>query len=96
MVDFAECYKANPNYILREIAGEAVLVAIGAEIADFCGIVTLNTSAKVIWKALEQGATKQQLVQKLLETFELTEERAEEDVEKVLQLLQEHGMIDHE
>lgn len=89
-------YIASKNYVLRKIAGKYVLVSVGEGIADFCGVVTLNESAGVLWKALQQGAAEEELVKVLQETFSITEEQAKEDVEKSLQLLLEHRMIAHE
>ena len=55
--DAQRVYYSNPNYVLREIAGESVLVSIGEGVADFCGIITLNQSAKILWETLKQGST---------------------------------------
>ena len=89
-------YFANSNYILREIAGENILVSVGVGIADFCGIVNLNVSAKVIWDALQQGATKDELAQELKDRFSISEERASEDIDKTLKLLLERKMACYE
>ena len=48
-------YTASPNYILRDIAGESILVSIGQGVADFCGVVVLNESAKILWTTLLGG-----------------------------------------
>lgn len=86
-------YRSNPDYILREIAGEAVLVSIGGGVADFCGIIHLNSSAKVLWQAMQQGATEDELVQKLKNNFAISDEKAAEDVEKALELLKKKGLV---
>lgn len=88
-----KCFYSSPNYILRNIAGESILVSVGAGVADFCGIVKLNASAKVIWESLKNGATKNELVQSLIETFGIEREKAEADVEKSLELLNDREMI---
>lgn len=86
-------YHCNPQYILREIAGESVLVSTGNGIADFCGIITLNRSAKILWETMKQGATKADLVHKLENCFQISSERAVEDVEKTLKLLEKKGLV---
>lgn len=86
-------YIASKQYILREIAGTSILVSVGSGVADFCGIVTLNHSAKVLWTALQDGATKAELIQKLQYYFALSEEKAAEDVTTSLILLEQRGMI---
>lgn len=89
-------YRSSKNYILREIAGETVLVSIGDGIADFCGIVRLNSSAKILWEAIEQPKSKKELARILQETFGIEEEKAAEDTERSLNILEEHGMLVYE
>lgn len=88
-------YRASSSYILRNIAGQYVLVSVGAEIADFCGIVQLNKSAEVLWTLLQKGATKQEMVDELLNCFEIEEAIALDDVNKTIELLEERGMVSH-
>lgn len=89
-------YIANKNYILREIAGEPILVSVGSGIADFCGIVNLNTSAKVLWNTLQEAVTEEDLVAVLKETFSVEEEKAKEDVGKTIDFLLQKGLIVYE
>lgn len=84
---------ANKNYIMREIAGESLLISVGTEIADFCGIVSLNDSAKMIWEMLEEGTTREELIEKLKNTYGISGERASQDVDGTLDTLRERGMI---
>lgn len=86
-------YITKDKYVLREIAGESILVSVGDGVADFCGIVKLNASAKVIWNTLRNGAGKEELVQALVDAFSISEEKAKEDVEKSLELLIQREMI---
>lgn len=86
-------YITKDRYVLREIAGESILVSVGDGVADFCGIVKLNASAKVIWNTLRNGDGKEELVQALVDAFSISEEKAKEDVEKSLELLIQREMI---
>lgn len=86
----------NENYILRDIAGQSVLVSIGSEIADFCGVINLNATAKELWTVLQDGATKEELVKTLTDKFSVSDEQADEDVTKTLLMLIERGMITNE
>lgn len=86
-------YRSKPHYIMREIAGESILVSVGDGVADFCGVVKLNASAKVIWNTLQNGATKEDLIQALADAFHIPEEQAKSDIEKALELLAQKRMI---
>lgn len=88
-----ERYKANSNYILRKIAGQHVLVSVGDAVADFCGVVTLNDSAKILWERLQEGATRTELAYALKDTFDVTDEQAENDVKETIRILKEREMI---
>ncbi len=51
-IDSEKKYIAKNRCVLREVAGESILVSVGDGVADFCGIVKLNASVKVIWNKL--------------------------------------------
>lgn len=68
---------------MREIAGENILVSVGDGVADFCGIVKINLVSKVIWETLQKGASEEELVSALRERFNVSEEKAKEDVKNL-------------
>lgn len=86
-------YTTSNRYMLREIAGEAVLISVKGGIADFCGIVRLNASAATIWKELQKGCTKESLVATLLRLFVVSRSQAETDVEETIEFLLKNNMI---
>lgn len=88
-------YTASPNYILRDIAGESILVSIGQGVADFCGVVVLNESAKILWTTLLGGATTEDLTETLVQAFQVSPTQAQADVEETLSILMERGMVHH-
>ena len=87
-------YTASPNYILRDIAGESILVSIGQGVADFC-VVVLNESAKILWTTLLGGATTEDLTEALVQVFQVSPAQAQADVEETLSILMERGMVHH-
>ena len=88
-------YTARHNYILRDIAGESILVSIGQGVADFCGVVVLNESAKILWTTLLGGATTEDLTEALVQVFQVSPAQAQADVEETLSILMERGMVHH-
>lgn len=86
-------YHVSEHYVLQEIAGESVLVCVSNGTADFCGVIKLNPSAKVIWMRLQDGATRKELADALEEQFDVTPERAAEDVKDCLDILIKHELI---
>lgn len=62
--------KIKDGFILRDIAGKTLVVAVGERSKSFRGMVTLNETGKYIWKILEKGATKEEIVESILAEFE--------------------------
>lgn len=85
--------KRNEDFMLRDIAGEVVLVPTGKATQNFNGLITLNEVAAFIWKNLDEAKTKEKLIELILDEFEIDEETAKADVHGFVQALTEHGMI---
>jgi Coenzyme PQQ synthesis protein D (PqqD) len=47
--------------------------------------LSTNASASVLWRELEQGATRARLIEALLEEFDVNEKRAGDDVDAFLE-----------
>ena len=75
------------GYVLREVAGNYIVVAVGDAVKNFNGIINLNESAAFLWKLLSKDVTEEQLVEKLLEEYEVEREMAEKDVKAFLDKL---------
>lgn len=50
-------YCANEDYILREIAGETILVPTGASADHFNGMMTLNETSRFLWELFRMPHT---------------------------------------
>lgn len=85
--------KTNPDYILREIAGETILVPSGEASKEINGLINLNPTAAFIWKNINIVSSTNELIEKLLEEFEIDEETAAQDVHGLLKELIQVGMV---
>ena len=54
--------KRNTDFMLRDIAGEVILVPTGAATQQFNGMITLNEVAAFIWKNLDESKSKEALL----------------------------------
>lgn len=80
--------KIVKEFIMREIVGEYMLVPTGATTQEFNGLITLSETAKFIWENLESVESLDEMIQKILEEYEIDEETARNDaVEFISQLL---------
>ncbi len=85
--------KINPNYVRRTLMDETVIIPTGSAIDNFNGMISTNAVAGFVWQHLEQCETPQEMVEMVLETFEIDRETAEEDIIGFLNTLKEVGMI---
>ena len=87
--------RAKKDVILREIAGEHILVPVGANAADFMGIMSLNDSGVFLWSLLlTQDCTEETLVRALLEEYEVERPEAAADVRAFLDMLQNARLLE--
>ena len=86
--------KIKQGYILREVAGNYIVVAVGEAVKNFNGIINLNDSGAFLWKLLQEGATEEQLKESLLNEYEVDEQIAERDIKAFINKLIEKGLLD--
>lgn len=86
--------KIKKGFVIQEVAGQWVAVATGSAAKDFSGIVKLNATAAHVWKGLEQGQTREQIIAGMVETYDVSEQTAGEDVDALLQRLVQAGIAE--
>lgn len=88
--------KIKEDFILRKIAGEDIVVPIGNNIANFNGAITLNETAVLLWKSLEQSTDREELKKTLCSEYNVSEKKAYEDIDRFLAILREHKILEGE
>lgn len=85
--------KIQKDFILREIAGDFVLVPTGNTAMEFNGLIAINEIGSFLWKNLQSEITREQLVQKVLEEYEIDSETVKKDVDQFLSKLVNAGIV---
>lgn len=86
--------KATKEVILRQVAGEYVLVPTGKTASKIYGLMTLNESGVFLWQKLQNEMTEDDLVDALSGEYEIDSETARLDVRRFLAKLSEVGIIE--
>ena len=86
-------YQALEGFIHRQIAGNDVLISVGANVANFNGYISLNPTASFLWDALAQPRSVDALTELLTEEFDVARETAQADVEQFLEMLLRNCMV---
>ena len=82
----------NPNFILREFAGEWILVSI-CENEEHKRILYLNEIGKDIYSHLQEGLEGNKLLAALEEEYEADPQVLQQDVEEFLQILRSYNIL---
>ncbi|CVI69383.1 Coenzyme PQQ synthesis protein D (PqqD) [Clostridiales bacterium CHKCI001] len=83
----------SKDFIVREIAGDYIVVPTGEEALKFNGLITLNEVGAFLWKKLEKDIELEALAEAVCEEYEVEEEIALSDVKEFLQILRDHQML---
>lgn len=87
--------KIKEGFILRTICGEHIVVGEGLAQVNFNKMLSLNESAAYLWKEVEgKDFTKEDLVKLLLDRYEVSEEQATADVEKLTATWLTEGVVE--
>ena len=84
--------KLKEGFVLRNVAGENVVLPTGDEL-DLTMMITLNDTGAFLWEKLDQGAAEGELVSALLSEYDVTEEIAKASVAGFVAKLREHGFL---
>ena len=87
--------RINENFVLKTIAGEAVVMPVGDAVNKVRGMIKLNPTAEIIWKALEQNTDIDAVIKKVKENCEdIDEATVKEDVTAFIEKLSKLGIIE--
>ena len=85
--------KLDEGFLIRNIAGEDILVPVGSKAVDFNGLITLTPVAAYIFRLLEEGKSEGDLVESILQEYEVDRQTAEDDLTIFLESLREQGVL---
>lgn len=86
-------YQVAGGFVHRQVAGNDVLISVGANVANFNGYITLNPTASFLWDALAVSQSVCSLTDLLAEEFDVSWETAQTDVEQFLGILLRNRMV---
>lgn len=83
--------KLNSTFVTHTSGEEQLMISAGG---SFSGMVRSNSTAAEIIDLLKSETTREEIVDKMLEKYEVEREVLERDVDKVLASLRSIGAID--
>ena len=86
--------KIKSDFILKKIAGSYVVVPVRTRAVDFSGIIKLSESGALLWRELEKGADREELIAALTAEYEVDEATAGDDVDRFIGKLKEADLLE--
>ena len=83
--------KLKPEFVTQQIDDTQFLIAMGG--AGFSGLARSNRTAAFIVDCLREETTEAAIIRKLLEKYDVSEERAGADVRAIIEKLRGIGAI---
>lgn len=84
--------KLKEGFILRQVAGETVVIPAGVDL-DLNVMITLNGTGKVLWERLALGAERQDLINALVAEYDVDPKTAADGVDGFVKKLENHGFL---
>ena len=83
----------DKGFVLRKIGDDYIIVPVGQAALSFNGMITVNETGAFLWEQLVEGTNKEELLRTMLETYEVTQEEAERDIDEFLDILYENEIL---
>lgn len=86
--------KLKEGFVLRQVAGSYVVVAVGLQTLDFKGMIRLNETGAFLWKQLaDNECTEDSLTAAMTTEYDVDHETAAADVRIFVQSLREADLL---
>lgn len=88
--------RVKDNLVLREIAGQYMLVPVMKRVKDVTSMVYISSSAAYLWKSMDgREFTLDELVDLIMAKYKnVTREKAQSDIITFLQILAKNNILD--
>lgn len=85
--------KIKDGFILREVAGNHIVVPVGQTSIDFNGMINLNETGAFIWQHLTEDITETELLTAMMQQYDVDEPTAQKDISAFVQKLKENDLL---
>lgn len=86
--------KIKGEFVMREVAGEILLIPVGQAALNMNAMITLDPVAALIWEAIGEGDDRASILNRILDRFDVTEEVASKDLDEFLEQMRQLDLLD--
>ena len=86
--------KIHPDFTIQRVGSAYVAVPVGEASKRFRGMLQLNETAALLWNLMvDRDCTEADLIDALLQEYQIDRETATKDVKRIVALLAENGIF---
>lgn len=82
------------DFVLRKVADSYVVVPVNSLTLDFNGVINLNETGAFLFEQLQKGIEKEELVEKMLDEYDVTREKASADIDLFINKLKDADVFE--
>lgn len=86
--------KIDKSFILREIAGDFIIVPTGNTVLNFNGLITVNEIGAFLWELLQEDTTEDKMLEAVLHDYDVDEKTARTDIQEYIKKLEKNGILE--
>ncbi len=86
--------KINENFLLREVAGNKVVMPVGEAADAFSGMIKLNGTGAYLFEKIQGGITEEELISAMLADYEVDEATARQDIARFVDTLRKMNILE--
>ncbi len=89
-------YRANPDFLLREVAGEAVLIPVGEAGVFENSVISLNDTCSFLWKLFQEPRTEEEVIAEAKKEYSDPDGEMEQGIKSFIEEYVKYGLLKEE
>ena len=86
--------KIKEGFVLREVANQAIVIAVGKASESFKGMIKMNQTSKYIWNYIQKGLDVEDIVLEMKKKYDVDETVIRKDVLYIISVLRENNILE--
>lgn len=87
-------YKVKDYFVMKDVAGDKIVLARGATSIVFSGVLILNESCAFLWNHMSEFITVEHLAMLLIDEYGIHRDTAIKDTESCISKMLEYDILD--
>lgn len=86
--------KIKDGFILKEVAGNNIVIACGEQKMTFNGVMTFNEVGAAVFKLLDGTNTAENIAEKIAADYNADIETVKKDVNTLIEKMKRYGLVE--